>query len=650
MTNQFPMLLSPTKIKNVALRNRVVFLPHLTLFASEDRAPTERHRYYYAERAKGGVGLIVVECQAVHPTGGHLKVVDASDMARMLRWRETIDACHGHGAKIFAQLTHFGNQTFRRFNWLPLWAPSDVPDASVREVPKAMEVEDIRTVVECFARAAIHVREVGFDGVEIKVAHDGLLRQFLSPYSNRRDDTYGGSTENRMRIVIEVLRAVRRAVGEDFPVGMRLCLDELIPGGYTLDDAKGFAAAFRREGSLDYISGDIATWMSIPLMVAPMVAPLGYANYAVSAIKESVDVSVVAFGRINDPHQAEMLLADGHADLIGMARQLLCDPEFVVKADRGRADEIRACVACNQECIGKLLMLDAIGCIHNPAAGREKTLGVGTLTRGARTKKVVVVGGGPAGLKAAEIAAARGHTVILMEKEAELGGQIAWATKAANRDELGGVIRHLSKQVARLGVEVRLNVRATNAMILAEKPDAVVIATGASPGPWPFAVGGATPVLTDIEVLAGVGPSNRNVALLDLDCHFRGGSVAETLAARNKSVIIITPTFHAGAAIDFGGLILLRQRLAERGVSYIPSSTIIEVGDGAVTILDVITGATRALGDIDAVVVAGHGKSDDALYRELKGMVPEVHAIGDCVAPRRIEMATYEGEMIGRAL
>ncbi|MDP7642094.1 MAG: mycofactocin system FadH/OYE family oxidoreductase 2, partial [Alphaproteobacteria bacterium] len=319
MANDFQRMLSPIKIKNVVLRNRVVFLPHLTLYASEEREPTERHRYYYAERAKGGAGLIVAECMAVHPAGGHYKAVDASDRERMLKWRDTIGDCHSHGAKIFAQLTHFGNQTFNRFNWLPLLAPSDVPDASVRDIPKAMEIEDIKATVESFANSSAYVREAGFDGVEIKVAHDGLLRQFLSPYSNRREDEYGGSPENRMRIVLEVLQSVRQAVGDDYPVGMRLSLDELIPGGYTLDDAKEYAAAFAGTGLLDYISGDIATWMSIPLMVAPMAVPLGYANYAVSALKEAVDIKVIAFGRINDPYQAETLLADGHADMIGMA-------------------------------------------------------------------------------------------------------------------------------------------------------------------------------------------------------------------------------------------------------------------------------------------------------------------------------------------
>jgi mycofactocin system FadH/OYE family oxidoreductase 2 len=650
MANDFPRMLSPIKIKNVSLRNRVVFLPHLTFYASENREPTERHRYYFAERAKGGVGLIVTECQSVHPNGGHMKVVDASDRKRVLQWRDTIGDCHDYGAKIFAQLTHFGNQTFNRFNWLPLWAPSDIPDASVRNIPKAMEIEDIKATVESFAKSATYVREAGFDGVEIKVAHDGLLRQFLSPYSNRRRDEYGGSPENRTRIVLDVLRSVRQAVGDDYPIGMRLSLDELIPGGYTLDDAKGFAVTFARTGLLDYISGDIASWMSIPLMVAPMAVPLGYATYAVSAIKEVVDINVIAFGRINDPYQAEMLLADGHADMIGMARQLLCDPEFVAKAEQGRADEIRACVACNQECIGKLLMLDAIGCIHNPAAGREKLMGAGTLPKTTQPRKVVVVGGGPGGLKAAEIAAARGHHVTIMEKAPELGGQIAQAVKAANRDELGGVIRYLVKQIARLGVDVRLNTEATKDLILREKPDVVVVATGAIPGPPPFAIKGNTPVLFDIDVLAGLDPINQNVALLDMDSHFQGGSVAETLAGRNNHVHVITPTLYAGADIDAGSLILLRQRLAAKSVTYIPNSVITEIGDRSVALLNVLTGEIETLDGIDAVIVAGHYKANDALYKELKSVIGEVHAIGDCVAPRRIEMAIYEGENIGRSL
>jgi mycofactocin system FadH/OYE family oxidoreductase 2 len=650
MANDFTRLLSPIKIKNVSVRNRVVFLPHLTFYASENREPTERHRYYYAERARGGVGLIVTECQAVHPTGGHMKVVDASDRHRVLQWRDTISECRDHGAKIFTQLTHFGNQTFNRFNWLPLWAPSDIPDASVRNMPKAMEREDIEATVKSFAISAAYAREAGFDGVEIKVAHDGLLRQFLSPYFNRRADEYGGSAENRMRIVLEVLRSVRQAAGDDYPVGVRLSLDELIPGGYTLDDAKTFVAAFTGAGLVDYISGDIGSWMSIPLMVAPMAVPLGYATYAVSAIKEMVDIPVIAFGRINDPYQAETVLADGHADMIGMARQLLCDPEFVAKAKQGRADEIRVCVACNQECIGKLLILDAIGCIHNPAAGREKLLGHGTLQKASRPRHVVVVGGGPAGLKAAEIAAARGHQVTLMERAPELGGKIAQAAKAANREELGGVIRYLVKRTAQLGVRIRLGVDATKDLILSEHPDVVVVATGAAPGPPPFAITGRTPVLTDIDVLGGQEPTGKNVVLLDMDSHFQGGSIAETLAERNNRVRVITPAFYAGADIDAGSLILLRQRLAAKGVTYIADSTITEVGDGTVTVLDVLTGEPATLSGIETIVVAGNHRANNALYKELKSVIGDVHAIGDCVAPRRIEMAIYEGETIGRSL
>lgn len=647
---EFARLLTPIRMKNLNLKNRVVFLPHATLYASDDRRPTERHRYYYAERARGGVGLIVTESQIVHPTGGHHKLVDASDREGVLLWRSTISACHDYGAKVFAQLTHMGNQTFGRFNWLPLWAPSAIPDATVRDVPKAMETEDIRTLVEGFGTSAAYVREAGFDGVEIKIAHDGLLRQFLSPYSNRRDDEFGGSPENRMRLVLEVLQRVREAVGSDYPVGIRLCLDELIPGGYTLEDAKDFAVAFAQTGHVDYISGDIGTWMSIPMMIAPMAVPLGYAIYAVSAIKEAVDIPVIAFGRINDPYQAEKILADGHADMIGMARELICDPEFAVKAEQGRAGEIRACVACNQGCIGKLLILDSIGCVHNPAAGREKELGAGTLQAAGRSKKVVVVGGGPAGLKAAEIAALRGHRVTLLEKEVELGGQIALAAKAPNREELGGIVRHLAKQVERLGVEVRVNTEATADMVLSEKPDVVVVATGARPSPAPFAVTGGTPVLTGWDVLSGQAPSGKSVALLDSDCHFEGGSVAEALAERDNRVQVITPTFFAGADIDAGSLILLRQRLAVKGLVYIPCSTITEVGDGSVTVLNVVTGEVQTIGGIDLVVVAGHKQSNDSLHKDLRGRAQELQAIGDCVAPRRVDMAIYEGEFAGRAL
>lgn len=649
MESPFKTLFSPISIKNVTLPNRFVFLPHVTLYASEDRKPTERLHYYYLERARGGVGLIITESLYVHPNSGSANCVDASNRQGMLLWQETIAACHDYGARVFAQLSHHGNQTFTAFTRLPAWAPSAIADPAVGEIPKAMELEDIATVIEAFRRAAVHVRKTGFDGVELKVAHDGLLRLFLSPHSNHRRDEYGGSVENRMRIILEVVQAVRQAVGDDYPVGMRLCLDESIPGGYTLEDAKGFAAAFTAAG-VDYLSSDLGTWMRMEMQIPPMVIAPGYSLPATTAVKEVVDVPVVAFGRLKDAHQAEKIVAQGQADLIGMARQLITDPEFVTKVAQGRLDEIRPCVACNQACVGHLIKFLPTGCVHNPAAGHEKELGQGTLPKVTAIKKVVVIGGGPAGLKAAEVAARRGHKVTLLEKEATLGGQVAMAAKAPHHGEWGEITTHLIGQIARLGVEVRLNTVATAASIVAANPDAVIVATGAVAGAPPFAVKGDIAILTEWELFSGDPLRNQNVVLLDLGVKFEGGAVVETLAAWENRVHWVTPAFTVGDDIDAASLMPLRRRLAQKEVVCVPESTVIEAQDSAVTLLNVITGQVTVVELVDAIVIAGNKSANNALYKALKGQVAELHTGGDCVAPRHVDMAIYEGEMMGRAV
>jgi mycofactocin system FadH/OYE family oxidoreductase 2 len=642
------VLFTPYRVGAVELPNRIVLLPHVTFYAVDGR-PSRRHRFYYEERARGGVGLIVTESQPVHPAGGHSKCVAAWDDDAMRAWREPVAAVHEHGARIFAQLTHHGIEAHSPDTLLALWGPSPVANPAVREVPRAMGPREIASAQDSYRAAAARARDVGFDGVELKVGHDGLLRTFLSPFFNRREDQYGGSVENRLRFVQETVEAVRRELGRDVPLGIRLCLDEGIPGGYGREEALEYARALAATGALDYVSADMGTWLSLPLQVPPMTVPEGFTDDAVAALRRETGLTTIAFGRIQSPAHAARLLEEGVADLVGMARQLLTDPEWPRKVRDGRAGEIRLCLACNQECVGRLVREQPISCVHNPAAGREETLGVQTLRRARSPRRVAVVGGGPAGLKAAEVAAQRGHRVTLWERESALGGQVALAARAPGHAPWGWMVEHLAAQVERLGVDVRLGVEVDAAAVLALEPDATVVAAGARPGPWPFTVDDQGRVWDEFAVLDGEGPRDQNVLLLDLGVRFEGAALVETLAERGNRVRWVAPTPAVGFDVDPPTLAALLPHLAEIGVERVPETTILAV-NGAVTLLNVFTGQQMRADDVDAVVVAGNKQAQSALADEFERAGAPVHAIGDCVAPRHAAIAVYEGEIAGRAL
>ena len=648
MSAALSLLLEPFALRGLELRNRVVFLPHVTFYA-EGQRPSARHRDYHEERARGGVGLIVTESQVVHPTGGHGKCVDAGDREAMLAWGETIDAVHTHGTRIVAQLTHHGVEAFTADTMRPLWAPSAVPSPVLREIPKPMTVVEIQAAQEAFRQAAKHAVEAGFDGVELKVGHDGLLRAFLSPYYNRRDDDYGGAPERRARFVLETLAAVRDVV-PDLPLGIRFCLDEGFPGGYDADQGLELAQVLAGSGLLDYVSADEGTWTSLEHQVPPMTVPQGFADASTAALRSATGLPVIAFGRIKDPHHAARLLSSGAADLIGMARQLITDPEWVIKVSEGRLDEIRPCVACNQECVGRLVRELPISCVHNPAAGREGTLGVRTLKRARPSRRVVVAGGGPAGLKAAEVAALRGHDVTLLERGGTLGGQVALAATAPHHAEWGEIVTHLTARVHALGVDVRPGAEATRETVLAGEPDAVIAATGARPGPPPFPTDGSVAVLDEWQALAQVEPREARVLLLDHGVRFEGAALVESLLDRGNDVRWVAPTPTVGFEIDPPTLTSILPRLAAAGVERLPERTVVDATGGGVVLLNVLTNETERLDDVDAIVIAGNKLADGNLASELEGHVPTVVSIGDCVAPRHVAIAIYEGELAGRAV
>lgn len=651
----FPNLFSPLKLGKVTVKNRISFQPHLTNLAVSN-LPSERQMYYWGERAKGGAGLIITEELTVHPTDmAYEKLIDVYHAEVVPGFRKITDYVHHYDSKIFAQLNHNGQQGDGSLSRLPVWAPSPVPDVLFRETPKAMEVEDIEEVARYFALSAEHVRQGGFDGVELQFGHSSLARQFLSPLTNYRTDEFGGSLENRMRAPLMFISAVRKAVGNDFTLGIRMCADEMIPGGLDLAQVQEICALFEQSGLIDFMDLSIATFYNLYLVEGSMHTPLGYTIPLAAGVREKLKIPVFCTGRINDPVMAEKVLASGQADMIGMCRALICDPFLPKKAEEGRLEDLRYCIACNQGCIGRIGMNKSIGCVQNPAVGRERQWGEGTLKPAPVKKKVMVVGGGPAGLWAAKMAGRRGHEVTLFDRNDSLGGQVRTAMKGAGRDEFGVITRNEKEQVEKAGVKVQLDTAVTAEQVLAAAPDAVIIATGSKPKAHP--VGGADgPGVCNVwQVLDGEAQVGEKVCLIDYDGHHRATATAEFLANQGKSVHIICSSLFIGAELGpTQDLYLSRQRLLQKGVSFTPDIAVMEVGGeaGAKTVkgFNVYSNQWDEWGPYDSLVLAMGQAVDDELYFALKGKVKELHRIGDCVAPRKVDMAIWEGHQLGREI
>ncbi len=405
-------LWSPLALGPVTTRNRIVFSAHLTNYAQDGR-PTEQHAAYYEARAAGGTGLIITEEHSTHPTDWpYEKLIHGFHRDVIPGYRRITDAVHRHRVPIFAQINHNGGQASSMYTRLPVWAPSPVADPLFREVPKAVTQAEIEEIVAGYSVVAEHCAEGGFDGIELQCSHSSIVRGFLSPATNRRTDGYGGGLENRARLLREIVAAVRQVIGNRLALGVRLCGDELIDGGTTIDEAVDVARMVEADGQVDYINTSIGVATATLFMIeASMHVPPGYALFIPSAIRKAVELPVVGVGRFKDPLQAERALAEGHCDLVGVVRGQIADAEFAAKARAGASDDIRLCLSCNQECVGRMGLNRWLGCIENPLTGREaRSVRRDRITTNDSDgqKRVLVVGGGPAGLQAGISAAKRG--------------------------------------------------------------------------------------------------------------------------------------------------------------------------------------------------------------------------------------------------
>lgn len=645
MSKQFPYLSSPIKIGNLQLRNRIVFSAHLTNFA-EQNLPSEQHAFYYAERAKGGAGLIITEELSVHPSDhAYEKLVDAFTEKALPGYRRITGLVHKYGAKIFAQLNHNGNQAASIYNQMPIWCASPVPDPLFREVPKEIDQVEIHELVRFYAKSAALAQAGGFDGIELQASHSSIMRQFMSPYTNQRNDSYGGSLENRLRLTSEIGQAVREAVGLDFCVGIRLSGEEFVDGGLKLNEMVEIAQHIEAMNIFDYFntSVGIATH-NLFLVEGPMSLPPAYAVYMASAIRRAVKLPVITVGRIKDPNQAEDALKSGHADLVGMVRAQISDAYFANKSLTGQQDLIRGCLSCNQSCIGRVGLNKTLGCVQNPAVGKEKTWGEDTTKPAAKTKKVLVIGGGPAGMQAAISAAKRGHSVSLFEAENELGGQVRYASQLPYRAEFGDNIRNLLSELKTVSVDIYLGHQMSAQEIMDKNPDAVVIATGSSPQKLPNPGCDQSNVFTVMQLLSESVCLGSNILIIDQLGFYQAAGIAEMLADQGKRVEVLSPSLYVGQGLGPNcDLELWYQRVRKKDIVLTPNVSFLGVEGSRVKAIHNYSGQELVWENVDNVILAVPHRAKDELYSSLKEKVPELYRIGDCLAPRRLESAIYEG-------
>ncbi len=630
-----PLLGSQFRLGHMELRNRVAMAPHSTHYA--DQVETERLTDYYVERARAEVGLIIHEPVIVHPSSlSRVGKIWGYDERNIEAYRRTTDAVHEQGSRIVCQLIHNGRQVDGHESQMPAWYPGEVARGGTIESTHAMTPPEIAEVVEGFARAAEICARGGFDGVEVHAAHGYLLQAFLSPATNSRDDEYGGSLQGRVRIVREILEAIRRRVARPFVVGVRLAGDEGHEGG--LDERAAVDIARELADEVDYISvvsGSLATYDRI---VPDMSFPRGLNVPYASAIRAVVaPTPVLVTGRIADPQQAEAILARGDADLIGLARSLIADPQWVRKGLSGQSDTIRPCVYAN-DCRDSIGGRRSLVCMVNPAAGRE---GVKPAAP-AESRRVVVVGGGVAGLEAALTAAARGDRVTLFERSAELGGQVRDAAAVESRAELRRLLVYLAREIERSEVELRLNAEPDEAALRALAPDLVIVATGAK-AMRPADDAGPTA----LDVIGGLEITASTVVLHDRS----GGNswplllAAELLAERGHQVVLVVPAHAFATGIEAASVPPLLRRLRERQVRIEMLSTVLDSDASGVRIQRRDTGTVTTFPG--AVAVGEFGRRSAGSAGPWDRLGTEVRVIGDALAPRRIGTALREGREAG---
>jgi len=644
---KFKHIFEPYNLRGLELKNRLIAAPCERNFANTDGSVTQKYIDFLVERAKGGIGLINVESMYIDAVGrGHIRQLGIYDDKLLPGLKRMVDAVHEHGAKLATHLMHAGRETSSYITGFQPVAPSNVPCKVLAggDIPRELTIDEIKQLIEKFGNAARLSVEAGFDLVEIHGAHGYLIGQFLSPFTNKRTDEYGGSFENLIRFPLEVVAKVREVVGDNFPISYRMSADEKVEGGLTIDDMVIFSKELERAG-IDLIDVSAGIYESVIWIAQPTAFSRGCLVELGEKIKPHVSIPVCVVGRINHPEVAEEILASGKADFVALGRALHADPYWPQKAKEGRVEDIRVCPAC-MDCSDQLATNLPISCAINPEVGREEELAIKPAFK---KKKVLVVGAGPAGMEAARVADLRGHQVILCEKENRMGGQLYYSTQSPHKKEFGEVVRFFEGQLKKSNVDIRLGTEVNTDLIEEIQPDAVIVATGARAS-IPFTPGIDNPnVHTAIEVL------NRDVLLKGKTAILGAGLVGlETalfLAENNVApLVIIEPTDKLGGNVGLRSGWVIRNEVTKCPDIDVRTRTTVEEIRGD-SILIQKEGKFEEL-DVKNVVIAVGMRNNNELIEELRARknVEEIYSIGDCNIPRTMRAAIEEAAYASRAV
>ena len=650
MSQSLPNLFSPITLGPVTLRNRILSTGHMTGMISAG-VPTPAFKAYHAARAAGGAGLIITESAAVHPTSNAYNI-QLTDPAVIDALGAAAEAVKREGCAIFGQLGHGGRETHSGTDGSrpAAFGPSAIATERFHVMPRAMSKAMIADIAGAFGEAAKAYEAAGYQGLEIMASHGLLMAQFLNPEANLRTDEYGGSRENRLRFLREVIASIREGVGRRLVLGIRISADELNARGLETPEVVHICKELDADGTLDFFDicgGSMSGLGGSVHVVPPMNYEAGYLAPAAGEIRKQINAAVFVAGRINDVRSAEAIVAGGQADMCGMTRAQICDPQMAIKAAEDRLDHIRACIGCNQACIGHMQAGFPISCIQHPETGREARFGA-RLKAGA-PMKVLVAGGGPAGMKAAVVAAERGHQVSLCEAAGELGGQVKLARQLPGRDEFGGLVTNLAAEMERAGVEVRLNTKVTRDLVEAERPDAVVLATGAVPHTPDHLILDGGHVVHAAKVLEGANVGSR-VVIADWRCDWVGLGLAERLARDGCYVRLAVNGYMPGQSIQQYTRDRWIGELHKLGVEITPFARLVGGDDEAAYFEHTTSGEPIVFDGVDTLVTATGAETDLALESELAGWSGEVWMVGDAVAPRTCEEAVLEGLKVGSAI
>lgn len=661
MSTLFPHLFQPLTLRHKTLKHRLNFGAH-TANMAENGLPGDRHLGYYRERARGGSAMIVCEPMPAHATGvltrGNFR---HSDDSVIPHFRRITDACHEYGTVMIHQIYHVGQHGDFDNSYEPAWSPSGLPSYHDSDGSHAMNEAEIDEVIEGFAQAARRARDAGFDGVELFAAYHALIDQFWTPWSNRRDDRWGGSLENRVRFSSEIIQRIRRHTGDDFIIGMAVSCDPEVEVALSLESLQEIVAWHDQRALIDYVTCGTGSYFDFfKLMPTFLYEDKLGAPFAEGLSRAVRHARVQAESHIRTPENADYVIASGQADMVSIVRGQIADPHMAGKAMQDRPGDIRPCISCNQMCWGRRSRDYWISCLVNPSAGREFQWGGDHFTPAGQPRHVLVVGAGPAGLETARVAAARGHRVILAEAAPQIGGQFRLAGMQPRRTQILDLLDWYERQLAASQVELRLNTPVEAAEVDAFQVELVVVATGSLPdeagfqrfAPSPGRIPGASNanVWSVEDVMSRACRPGKRILLLDDGGNWRGCGTAWHLAEHGHDVTLLTPDAMVGkelvrSAADFP----LRRALKRLGVSFETDAAVKAWhGDGA-TIVNLLDAGERHE-RYDALILATPNVADTTLLDGLAGSSLQVHSAGDCVAPRWAVHAIYEGRKLAMSI